>query len=223
MASILRSGTDRHNAAADEATQLPAFTFSDMASQGDTYIRTVRGEAAKIVQEAKAEADRIRKKAEADGQAAAKASMAKLLDERMGVELTTLRPALQSVVSELQAARGEWHSHWRQSAIGLAVAIAEKIVRREISEDPTISQTWLAEALELAAGASDITVRVAPVDLDNLRSHAETLAASMAGIGEARFLGDPTVEAGGCRVETRHGSIDQQLKTQLDRLFEELS
>ena len=222
MASILRRGTDRQTGV-DEATQLPAFTFSDMASQGDAYVRNVRSEAAKVVQEAKAEADRIRKKAEADGQASANASIAKLLDERMGAELATLRPALHSVVSELESARGEWHAHWRESAIGLAVAIAEKIVRRELREDPTISQAWLAEALELAAGASDITVRVAPADLEHLRSHAATLAASMAGIGEARFVADPTIEAGGCRVETRHGSIDEQLKTQLDRLSEELS
>jgi flagellar assembly protein FliH len=222
MASILRHGLARQGEA-DQAPQPPAFTFSDMASQGDAYVRTVRSEATKIIQEAQAEADRIRSKAEADGKAAANAAIAKLLDERIGAEMTTLRPALASVVAEIDAARGEWLSHWRQSSVGLAVAIAEKIVRRELREDATISEQWLTEALELAAGASDITVRVAPTDLDNLRSHAEKLAATMSGIGEARFVADAAIEAGGCRVETRHGSIDQQLKTQLDRLFEELT
>lgn len=222
MASILRRGLDRQGDG-DQAPQPPAFTFSDMASQGDAYVGAVRRQATKIVQEAQGEADRIRQKAEADGHAAAQAAMAKLLDERMGVELATLRPALESVVAEIDAARGEWLFHWRQSAVGLAVAIAEKIVRRELRDDPTISERWLAEALELAAGASDITVRVAPDDLDHLRSHAQALAATMSGIGEARFVADPSIEAGSCRVETRHGSVDQQLTTQLDRLFEELT
>lgn len=222
MASILRRG-NRHPEGVDEAPQPATFTFSDMASQGDAYVRSVRVEATKVVQDAQAEAERIRKKAEADGLAAAQANLTKLLDERMGAELKSLDPALRSVVAEISAARGEWLTHWRHSAIGLAIAIAEKIVRRELRDDPTISEQWLTEALELAAGASDITVRLAPSDLEHLRSHAERLAASMAGIGEAKFVADPSVDAGGCRVETRHGSIDQQLTTQLDRLFEELT
>ncbi|TWU00331.1 flagellar assembly protein H [Botrimarina colliarenosi] len=222
MASILRRGA-RPNGGVDEAPQPATFTFSDMASQGDAYVRNVRTAASQAVEKANAEADAIRKRAEAEGHAAAEATIAKRLDEQIGQELRTLRPALAQVVAGLEAARGEWQAHWRESAVGLAVAIAEKIVRRELAQDATISETWLTEALELAAGASDITIRLAPSDMEHLRSHAEKLAASMGGIGDARFLADPSIDAGGCRVETRHGSIDQQLTTQLDRVFEELT
>lgn len=219
MATVLR----HRGAPTDQATRPATFTFSDMASQGDDYVRRVRDEAAKIVEQAKAEADAIRKQAEAEGHAAANAEIARLLDQRVGSQLESLRPALDGVVAELQASRGEWLSHWRASALSLASAIAERIVRRELAADPTISEAWLAEALTLAAGASDITVRLSPGDHEHLSAHAERLAETLSGLGELRFVADPSISAGGCRVETRHGSIDQQLATQLERLNEELA
>lgn len=221
MATVLRAGAIPTDS--DEATRPATFTFSDMASQGDDYVGRVRREAAKIVEQAKAEAVAIRKKAEADGQAAAEATISRMLDERVGDRLETLRPALDGVVQQLQSAQGDWLAHWRGAALGLSQAMAERIVRRELDRDPTISEAWLTESLRLAAGASDITVRLSPNDLDHLRGHAETLAESLGGIGEARFIADPAITAGGCRVETRHGSIDQQLETQLERLSEELN
>ena len=108
--------------------------------------------------------------------------------------------------------------------IALAAKMAERIVRRElVTPSPAISEAWLTEALTLAAGSSDLTVRLAPIDYEHLRGHAERLAESVGGLGEARFVSDEAISPGGCRVETRHGAIDQQLETQLDRLTEELS
>lgn len=221
MATVLRGKTIK--AGTDQASRPATFTFSDMASQGDDYVRRVRDEASKIVEQAKAEAAAIRKQALAEGQAAAESTISRLLDERVGGQLETLRPALDSVVDELKAARGEWLAHWRTAAVGLASAMAERIIRRELDNDPSVSEAWLTEALQLAAGSSDITVRLSPNDYEHLRGHAEALAETMGGISETRFVADPTVTTGGCRVETRHGSIDQQLETQLERLEEELN
>lgn len=221
MASVLRRGS-KPVTDSDRAPRPATFTFSDMATQGEAYVQAVRGEASKEVQKASAEAAAIRQRAEAEGHAAARETLARLLDERLAAQLETLRPALDAAVRELVAARGEWLAHWRDAGVRLAIAIAERIVRRELRDDPTISEAWLAEALNLAAGSGEVTVRLAPSDLDHLRRHAEALAASMASIGEATFVADASIEPGGCRVETRHGSVDQQLAVQLERLAEEL-
>ena len=225
MATVLRdgkalySGSPTSNAAATPAE----FTLSDMATQGVSYVDSVRKEAAKETAKAKAEAAEIRRRAEAEGKSNAEATIARLLDERVGGHIETLKPALESVVRQLDAQQGEWLAHWRESAIRLAAAMAEKIIRRELVGDPTISEEWLAEALRLAAGSSEITVRLAPGDVEHLKHHAETLKESVAGLGEMRFVADASISVGGCRVETRHGSIDNQLQTQLERLTEELA
>lgn len=222
MASILRH--DAPPAPEATASVRPAtFTLANMANQGDRYIDTVRAEAAKIVAEARAEADEIRSNAEAEGRAAAHREIQTLLDKQVGGEMQTLRPALISAIGRLQAGRGEWLEKWRRDAVGLAVAIAERIVRRELRDDPTISEAWLSEALNFAAGASEVTVRLSEQDHERLRGHGEFLAESISGLGQMHFIADASVTPGGCRVETRHGSIDLQLETQLDRLAEELA
>ncbi len=220
MATVIRRGTDRAEAADPSA---PAtFTFSDMGSQGDDYVKRIHSEAAKIIQDAKTEAKAIRQRAEAEGQAAAEETIAKLLDQRVGGQMETLRPALDGVVAEIKKSHGEWLEHWRTSAIKLSGAIAERIVRRELQADPTISEAWLTESLQYAAGASDLTIRLAPPDFDHLKDHATKLVDSIGGLGEARFVSDDSVSPGGCLVETQHGRIDQRLETQLERLAEEL-
>ena len=37
------------------------------------------------------------------------------------------------------------------------------------------------------------------------------------------FMADPEIARGGCRVETRFGTIDQQFEAQLARIEEELT
>lgn len=221
MATVLR-GAGRASTAVDDSTRPATFTFSDMASQGDRYVASVRAEATKAVQQANADAAAIRSKAEADGRAAADEALERLLEEKIGGELATLRPALERVVAEVEASRGEWLEHWRTAAVRVAVAMAERIVRRELAADPTVSEEWLTEALRLAAGSSDVTVRLSPSDHDHLRGHAESVAATLGQLGEARVVADETISPGGCRIDTRHGAIDQQLETQLARLTEEL-
>ena len=221
MATIIRGKGDR-SASSASAPRHATFTFSDMASQGDHYVASVRAEAAKAVQEANIEADAIRRRAESEGRASAEAAIKELLSQQVGQEMKSLRPALNAVVAELHAARGEWLEHWRSAAIRVAVAVAERIVRRELSADPTISEAWVTEALELSVASSDITVRLSPTDYEHLRDHAESVAASLGRVGEARVVADENVSPGGCRVDTQHGSIDQRLETQLERLTEEL-
>lgn len=221
MATILRSRGSSTGASA-QGVHPANFTFSDMGSQGNDYVLGVRAEAAKIVQQAQAEADAIRARAEAEGRAAAEQTIAKLLDQRVGKQLETLRPALNGVVAEIQASRGEWQEHWRNNAIKLAVGIAERIVRRELGQKPEISQEWIAEALRLAAGSGEITIRLSPQDMNHLRGHAEKLCEATAGVADAKFEADASISPGGCVIATRHGVVDQQVESQLQRLAEEL-
>lgn len=220
MATVIRRGAT-HPEAADEAAPA-SFTFSDMASQGDAYVNRMQAEANRIIQNAKNEAQAIRDKAEQEGRVAAEQAIDSLLTQRVGKEIETLRPALDNAVSEIEKSRGDWLEHWRSSALRLSSAIAERLVRRELANDPTISEAWLTEALRLATGSSDITIRLSPDDFDRLKDHATLLTASINGLGEARFVADPAITSGGCLVETRHGRIDQRLETQLERLAEEL-
>ena len=83
--------------------------------------------------------------------------------------------------------------------------------------------TLIREALELAAGSAHVRLHLHPDDHKALGGQVQLLATAISGLGEAEVIADAGVSRGGCRVETRFGTIDQQFEAQLDRIEEELT
>jgi flagellar assembly protein FliH len=198
---------------------LAAFHFDDV---GESYLQRVRAEAAEVVAAARQEAAKIKARATEEGrQAAIQAAQASLrtrLDQQLANTLTALRVAAEKI----EQARNAWQQHWEQHAVHLASAIAARLCRRDLSRQPQISVQWVREALELAAGNSQITLRLNPDDYQSLANHVEIITKQLTGLGSVRMVADPSVSAGGCRVDTEFGSLDQQLESQLARITEEL-
>jgi flagellar assembly protein FliH len=222
MATIIRKDNARETPSGRTA-QPVSFSFADMRGQANDYLGTVRNEAAKIIQQAHQEAEVIRRQAEVAGRKAAEAAVERILDEKVGKRMQTLLPALERLMSEVNNLKGELLDRWEQSAVSVATAIAERIIRRELARDPQISLDLIREALRLAAGASEITLLVSPTDHHNLGTQIQLLAASLARLAPSSVMADPNIEPGGCRVLTKFGEIDQQIKSQLDRIERELT
>ncbi len=86
----------------------------------------------------------------------------------------TLAPALQQAIDDTAQLRSSWLRHWEQQVIHLAVAVAERLVRGELSRRPDISQQWIREALELASSSHTLTLRLNPADYEALGSLRES-------------------------------------------------
>jgi flagellar assembly protein FliH len=182
----------------------------------------VRDEAAKIVQQAHRDGERIRRQAELAGRKAAEAAIEKVLEERVAKRMETLLPALEQLIHEFNDAKGELLGYWEESAIKVVIAIAERVLRRQLDRQPEIALDLIGEALRLAAGSSDITLRVSPSDFDNMGPQIEQIAATLCRLAPSQIVADAGISAGGCRVETKFGLIDQQIESQLRRIEEEL-
>jgi flagellar assembly protein FliH len=222
MATIIRKDGTRLPPTGRPA-QPVAFSFADMRGQADDYVETVRNEAAKIVQQAHRDAEKIRRDAEIAGRKAAEAAVERVLDEKVGKRMATLIPALEQMVQQINDARGELLGYWERSALRVSAAIAERIIRRELRHDPQIALDTIAEALRLAAGAADVTLRVNPTDYENLGSQIERLAATLNQLSPSQIVSDETISAGGCRIDTRYGAVDHQIEAQLRRIEEDLA
>jgi flagellar assembly protein FliH len=221
MATIIRK---------DSAGQSPsgqaiggvAFSFSDMRGQADDYLKTVQQEAAKIVQQAHQQAEQIRRQAEAAGRKAAEAAAERVLDEKIARRMDTLVPALEQLVQQINDAKGELQRHWERSALKVATTIAERIIRRQLAREPQITVDLIAETLRLAAGSAEFTLRMNPGDYENLGPQVKHLAATLCQLAPSAVVPDSSISAGGCRVETRFGEIDQQIESQLRRIEQDL-
>ena len=195
------------------------FQFDDV---GDSYLKRVRTEAARIVAEAQKQATQIKAKAQAEGQqaavAAAQTSMRTQLDQQLKNVLASLESAAQQIVHSRHA----WQQHWEERAVELAAKLAARICRRELSKNPEITREWIREALDLSAGSGAVVVRLHPEDHRTLQDQVAQIASRLAGVGAVQVAADATISPGGCRVETEFGTLDQQLEAQVARLSEEL-
>lgn len=199
-----------------------AFNLNDVSNKAQTDLNNVKLKAADIVKQAQEEAKKIRQKAEADGLQAAEQKARQSLKAEVDQQAATLLPALRTLVQELTTARQAWLAQWEQVGLQVAVAIAEKIVRREVSVAPEISATLVRESLQLASGCGEIHIRLNPQDLGSMQSGETMLCDELKKLAPSQILSDPSVSRGGCLVETKFGQIDNRIETQLARIAEEL-
>lgn len=120
-------------------------------------------------------------------------------------------------------AKHEWLSHWEKRATHVAIAISKRILGRELTHDPKITLNLVTEALELAEGSADVRILMNPHDLETLGDEIRRLTAEVSRLAPSEVLPDESVGRGGCRVETRHGAIENSFEAQLDRIEEELT
>jgi len=207
--------------AADLSHDLPgvAFNFDDMSAKAREYLDGIRAEAGRIVARAHTEAEKIRNQARMEGRRAGQKEIEDVVRKQLVDQMATL----QQVVRDVEQAKQAWLAHWEKSGVHVAAAIAQRLIRRELSHKPEITLTLVREALELAGGSSQIRIHMNPSDHRTLGPKVEILVAELAPLGSVELVADPEVGPGGCRVETRFGVIDQQLEAQLARIEEELT
>jgi len=221
MATIIRKDEQSDTLTAP-TRQAVAFSFGDMRGRADDYLAMVRAEAAKIVQQAHRDAEQIRKQADAAGRKAAEKAIDRMLEEKVARRMDSLLPALEKTAVLLDDAKGELLRQWEQSAVRVAVAMARRIIRREVAHEPQIAIEIVTETLRLATSASEIKVHVNPTDYEHLGNQISRLAATLCRVAPTDIVADAEISPGGCKVTTKYGEIDQQIESQLARIEEDL-
>jgi flagellar assembly protein FliH len=199
-----------------------SFNFEDMSDKAHSYLNDMQQQAAQIIAKAHKEAEQIRQRATEEGRQAAIAAVEQVMNEKVGKQLQTLLPALQQATSQVIDAKQAWLAHWEQAAVQLANKIAARVVRRQLQQQPEITVALVREALELAAGSSELVLRMHPEDLQALRNQVDTLVGTLSGLGAVAITPDSSITRGGCLVDTKFGVVDQQVEAQLARIESEL-
>jgi len=213
MSTIIRA-TDRNR-----GTHGVAYNFEDMAGKAQAYLDEIRAEAGRIVAKAHEEAKAIRREAEKQGRQAAMEAVEGMVQKQVAPVL----PALVQAAEQIDHARQAWLKHWETAAVHLAAKMAERIVRQQLPELPDVTPRLVREALELAAGSDRVRIYLNSQDCEAIRGQVEAMATALGKLGDAEVVPDPRISRGGCRIETRLGTIDQQFESQLARIEEELT
>ncbi len=210
------------------------FNYDNLHQQCDDYLKKINQQAAEIISNANVQAEQIRTEALKDamekgfsqGIQNADDHIKKQTDEntktQVGSQIQTILPSVESIARLLENEKEKWISDWETSVINLVILIAEKIVRKKLDLNPELSQEMIRGALELAAGQRHITVSLNPADVEILGDKSEEVVSVLAGCGQAEIRADESVSPGGCMIESRQGTIDARLETQLERIAVEL-
>ena len=106
--------------------------------------------------------------------------------------------------------------------VKLALSIAEKIIGRQLESDPDVALHIAAQAIESVRHQKELVLRVNPEDAQLMRNSRKKLMDILGRTKDIAVREDPEVERGGCIVETENGTVDAQLKTQLQMLEQAL-
>ena len=220
---IIKSGSTHTQA---ETT----YNFIDLRQRCEAYAADIRAQCKKWIVEARGECDALRQTAREEGFAAGRreglASAAEEIESKAADEaarrtqdaLRTATPAVRSAAEALETEREQWRNEWELTAVQLAVEIAGRLTRAQIAANPALMIGRAREILSLAGGRQDAVLRMNPADLEALGDDAEQLTAGTM----AELAADPSVQPGGCVLQTDTGEVDGQLNAQLDRFVEEL-
>jgi flagellar biosynthesis/type III secretory pathway protein FliH len=144
----------------------------------------------------------------ADGERAARAT----LEQSLASAMATLAHAAESVA--LHEAR--WVNNIEENIAAIAVSVARHLVQREIVADPTCVAALVNNALAQYPIDQEITIRVSPEDLATCRL---IIDADTSGARALRWIGDSSIERGGCLTEGRERIIDGRVDTALERAY----
>ena len=105
----------------------------------------------------------------------------------------------------------------------ISVEIAQKIIKKELQQDPTIILDNIIEILRgLSKEETKITLRVNPSQVSLLKSEIPNAMGNVGLDAKVLIVPDDAIMEGGCMVITTNGVIDATIETQLAVISEAL-
>jgi flagellar assembly protein FliH len=126
------------------------------------------------------------------------------VEAEVSQRVTELRAQLSSTIDQISALSNEITASAEADLIELALQIAKKIVRREVTVDRDVALTLVKVSLGKLHDRSVAAVHLNPEDFTYVQAHRERLGFR----GALEIIEDPLVGIGGCLIHTETGDID---------------
>lgn len=164
-----------------------------------------------LISRAQEEADSIRETAAKEGY---KAGL-----EQAKSDIVALREKIADFVS----AKKEVFEYIAPDILEISVDIAQKIIKREVSQNPQIILDSILDVMKtISKEENRITVKVNPLQADLVKTELPDYISSMGIEAKINVVGDESIAEGGCILNTNNGIVDASLDTQLDIIKEAL-
>ncbi|MBI3598042.1 MAG: hypothetical protein HY201_01070 [Nitrospirae bacterium] len=122
---------------------------------------------------------------------------------------------LSPLVSGLEHLTAKIAAEAEKDVIEIAVAVASRIVRKEISENPGILLEYVTEGLKNLGTAETAIIRIHPHDFELLSRKSQAILQAVEGVQCIKFEQDESLLPGDAIVESKERSVDARSDSQL--------
>ncbi len=138
-----------------------------------------------------------------------------------GIEkIEPLIRSIKGALVQLNGMRKETYRQIEKEVVELALAIAQKVICREVATDRETVVCVAKEALAKVDDPGKITIKMNPADLDFINETKYQLANFIADVNNVTLEGEEGIQSGGCLIETELGEIDARIEKQLEAVKE---
>lgn len=167
-----------------------------------------------MLNQARTQVVSIREEARKAGFAAGYSEATQTVEQELRGQVVSLRQMVDSAVQ----AHNQFLRQSQNEVGRLAVAIAKKIIGRELSVNPKIVTEIVAQAIKEANITGACRIRVNPADFELLSPAWETIPSLQPSDRKWELLADKKVTRGGCIIEADGGMLDAQIESQLEQV-----
>jgi len=133
-------------------------------------------------------------------------------------QATMVLRRVEHLIVSLEKIREETYAQLEEEILALTLRIAEKIVHREISRDPSAFRVIVSMALEKVKEADQVFLRVSPSDFGMIQDVLPAISKERGISSRIIMREDPTMSPGGCILETDHCEIDTRIERALETI-----
>lgn len=134
--------------------------------------------------------------------------------------LHTVLSALDSAAKQFLTQRDNCLEQCQTESVKLGIAIAEKLLRRVIANQPDCVLELVRNTLQWTDGQNSVRVRLNSKDCELVEQHLEDLVRKHD--QRIELIADEQLTRGDCVVEASNSLIDARIETLLSRITEEL-
>jgi len=127
---------------------------------------------------------------------------------------------MKSLIEELKRRKEEVVRDSEKDIVDLSLALASRIIHREVRKDPGLVAGILRDMLKDLNVLDGVKVTLSPVDYLFIQENEGTILKEIKNIGNIRFEADPKMEVGGVVVDTGFSIVDARIGEQLSALRE---
>jgi len=201
-----------------ETEQMVLDILEQARAEASHIIEDARDEAQEIRTQVRVEAEQIRNKARESGYKEGLQKAYQETEDRRKRALAECDKMLEEAKKEKEAiirsAEGD--------IVRLALAVAEKIVEKEIQQDTDITINLVRNVLSMVGDAQAVKLRVSPEEFERLAAERDKLTGADQNIGELHLQPHSGIKPGGLILDSEVGTIDARVETRLQNIADAL-